>query len=155
MFNILFVEDNPGDVALLKILVQKLKQPHGVYFTVDGIDALDFLHRRGAYCDAPRPNLILADMNMPRMSGYELLVQIKSDADLSTIPIIILSTCTDVNDIEKVYAAHANCYVSKPGTLSRADQFIHAVEAFWMDVAVLPPCDDRAATLRAAKLPHK
>jgi len=150
MFRLLVVEDEPADRELYRILLKRLKRPYELYFAVDGIDALDFLHCRGAYRDAPRPNLLLVDLNMPRMSGLDLLREIKSDAELSVIPVILLSTSTAPADIQNAYLAHANCYVAKPRNLEQADQIIQAIEAFWLDVAVLPECAEppRKAKLR-------
>lgn len=142
MFRLLVVEDEPADRELYRILLERLKRPYELYFAVDGIDALDFLHCRGTYSDAPRPNLLLVDLNMPRMSGLELLREIKSDPQLSVIPMILLSTSTAPADIQNAYLAHANCYVAKPHNLEQADQIIQAIEAFWLDVAVLPECDE-------------
>jgi chemotaxis family two-component system response regulator Rcp1 len=144
MFRLLVVEDEPADRELFRILLRRLKRPYELYFAIDGQDALDFLHCRGAYVDAPRPNLILADLNMPRMGGLEFIGQVKSDPQLSIIPVIVLSTSTAAADIRNSYRAHANCYVSKPRNLQQADQIVQAIEAFWLDVAVLPECDEPA-----------
>ena len=149
MFRLLIVDDNPGDAELLWQLLRTLNGPHEAYFAIDGVDALDFLYCRGPYADAPLPNLILLDINMPRMNGHELLARLKSDAELSIIPVIMLSTSSSPNDIRRAYQLHVNCYVLKPTTLDRAQKLVQAVEAFWMDVAVLPPREDLPRRLGA------
>src|SRR5690348_15478927 len=101
MFRLLIVDDNPLDQALLRDLLRALGRPHEVYFASDGTDALDFLYCRGPYVDAPRPNLVLLDVNMPRMNGHEVLAQIKNDPELSVIPVIMLSTSTLREDIKR------------------------------------------------------
>ena len=153
MFRLLIVDDNPSDVEVLTQLTQTLQRPHEVYVAVDGEDALDFLLCRGAYVDAPRPNLILLDVNMPRMNGLELLSHIKADSELCVIPVIMLSTSDSPAEIRKAYQAHANCYVQKPTSSERANRLIQAIESFWMDVAVLPPCDERPKNRTTSLLP--
>jgi two-component system, chemotaxis family, response regulator Rcp1 len=149
MFHLLVVDDSPADAALLRRLLNVIDRPHEVYFASDGVDALDFLCCRGPYVDAPRPNLILLDVYMPRMNGHEVLAQIKSDPELSMIPVIMLSTSVAPDDIRKAYQAHANCYVQKPGSLASAEKLIQAIEAFWMDVVVLPPCEEQTVRCKA------
>jgi len=153
LFCLLVVEDNPADAELLRQLLKTLNRPHEAYFAQDGVDALDFLQCRSPYVDAPAPSLILLDVNMPRMNGHELLARLKSDPELCVIPVIMLSASSSPHDIRKAYQAQANCYVLKPTTTDRAQKFIRAVEAFWMDVVILPPCEDRprrnAAIVRA------
>jgi len=145
MFRILVVDDEPFTAHLLQALMENLHRLHEVHSAKDGVEALDFLHCRGAYVDAPRPNLILLDMNMPRLSGLETLSAIKSDSQLCVIPIIMLSTADSPEGVRKSYQAHANCYVQKPTNLERFVKLIQAVEAFWMDFAVLPSSDMRTA----------
>ncbi len=143
MFRLLVVDDNHADRELLKILLKRVDRPHEVYFATDGMDALDFLHCRGPYFDAPRPNLLLLDLNMPRMNGLDLLKRLKADPEFRVIPVVMFSSSASAGDIRKAYEAHANCYVQKPANLDRAHQLIQALEAFWMDVAILPPCEER------------
>jgi two-component system, chemotaxis family, response regulator Rcp1 len=143
VFRLLIVDDNPADAELLRQLLKTLKRPYEAYYAIDGLDALDFLYCRNTYVNAPPPNLILLDINMPRMDGHEVLARLKSDQELSIIPIIMLSTSSSPDDIRKAYQLHANCYVPKPTTVDRAQKLIQAVEAFWMDVAVLSPCKER------------
>jgi chemotaxis family two-component system response regulator Rcp1 len=143
MFQILIVDDSPADATLLRHLLVSLGRSHEVYFATDGLDALDFLHCRGPYVDAPRPNLILLDVNMPKMDGHQVLAELKSDPELSVIPVIMLSTSVSPTDIRKAYQAHANCYVQKPTDLQRAERLVRAIEAFWIDFAVLSPCEEK------------
>jgi len=152
MFQLLIVDDNPADASLLRHLLNRVGRPHEAYIVSDGLEALDFLHCRGPYIDAPRPNLILLDVNMPRMNGHELLANIKNDQDLTVIPVIMLSGSKSPADIRRAYQGHANCYVEKPTNLERAQRLIQAIEAFWIDVAILPPCDEwvRLRTLQHA-----
>lgn len=133
--------------------MRSVPRPHEMYSVGDGIDALDFLQCRPPYVDAPRPNLILLDINMPRMDGFEFLARVKTDAELCVIPVIVLSASDSPQDIRKAYEGHANCYVQKPRNLERANRVIQAIEAFWMDVAILPPCDELPRGRRCAPVP--
>jgi two-component system, chemotaxis family, response regulator Rcp1 len=123
--------------------MKNLQRRHEVHFTKDGMEALDFLHCRGPYADAPRPNLILLDMNMPRLSGLETLSAIKSDPKLCVIPVIMLSRADSPEEVRKSYQAHANCYVQKPTNLERSVKLVQALEALWMDFAFLSSCEER------------
>jgi chemotaxis family two-component system response regulator Rcp1 len=144
MFRLLVVDDNPADAELLRQLLKSLNRPHEAYFVTDGLDALEFLNCEGPYVDAPTPNLILLDVHMPRMNGFELLARLKSHPELRVIPVIMLSSSSSPDDIRKAYQAQANCYVLKPNKIAGAQKFIQAIEAFWMNIAVLPPCDERS-----------
>lgn len=135
---ILLVEDNPGDVELTRDAFADSTMPNHIHVAGDGVEALDFLHRNGPYADAPRPDVILLDLNMPRMDGKELLSLIKNDADLKAIPVVVLSSSEAATDIGKSYRLHANCYVSKPGELAQFMRVVHAVEDFWLVMATLP-----------------
>jgi CheY-like chemotaxis protein len=146
VFRILVVDDNPADARLITELMKNLQRPHEEYTVNDGLEALDFLHCRGVYAHAPRPNLILLDMNMPRLSGIDVLCAIKGDPELSVIPVILLSNSNSPEDVRRCYQAHANVYVQKPTDLARSDRLIRAIEAFWMDFAILPSCDERSGT---------
>jgi chemotaxis family two-component system response regulator Rcp1 len=145
VFRILIVDDDPAGVNLLRELMKNLHRQHELHFVWDGVEALDFLHRRGAYANAPRPNLILLDVNLPRLGGLETLSAIKSHPELCVIPVIMLSTSSSPHDVRKSYQARANCYVQKPTDLGRSVMLIQAVEAFWMDFALLPTGEDRYA----------
>jgi len=149
VFRILIVDDNPADANLLTELMKNLQRAHEEYTVSDGLEALDFLHCRGVYQNAPRPNLILLDVNMPRLTGVETLSAIKGDPELSVIPVIMLSTSNSPDEVRRCYQAHANVYVQKPTELERSDQLIRAIEAFWMDFAILPSCDQRSPGSRS------
>jgi CheY-like chemotaxis protein len=135
---ILLVEDNPGDVDLVRVAIEDNKVCNELYVATDGVEALAFLHREGKYADAPRPDLILLDLNLPRKDGREVLAEIKSDEQLKRIPVVVLTTSKQEEDILKVYNLNANCYVTKPLDL---DQFLHVVksiDSFWFGIVALP-----------------
>jgi CheY-like chemotaxis protein len=117
-----------------------------LHFVTDGVEALDFLHRRGKYTEVPRPNLILLDVNMPRLGGLETLSAIKSDPELYVIPVIMLSTSASPRDIQESYQARATCYLEKPTNLDRSVKLVQAIENFWMQFALLPACDEDASS---------
>ena len=135
---IMIIEDNEGDVRLAREALRESKIRNTIHHVPDGVEAMEFLHRQGKYVRAPRPDLILLDLNLPRMDGREVLSAIKNDADLRHIPVVILTVSNDEIDIFKSYNLHANCYITKPIDL---DQFIHVVksiEDFWLTVVKLP-----------------
>jgi CheY-like chemotaxis protein len=135
---ILLVEDNPGDVDLVRVAIEDNKVCNELYVATDGVEALAFLHREGKFADAPRPDLILLDLNLPRKDGREVLAEIKSDEQLKRIPVVVLTTSKQEEDILKVYNLNANCYVTKPLDL---DQFLHVVksiDSFWFGIVALP-----------------
>ena len=144
VFRILVVDDDPAGANLLQEVMQNLKCRYELHFVWDGVEALQFLHCQGGYADAPRPNLILLDMKMPRLDGLETLTAIKSDTELRVIPVVMLSTSNLPADVRKSYLAHANCYVQKPIDLERAVKLVQAVEAFWIDFALIPGCGGSA-----------
>jgi CheY-like chemotaxis protein len=136
--NILLVEDNPGDVRLTIEALRDAKVRNNLSVVGDGVEALRFLRREGKYADAMRPDLILLDLNLPKMDGREVLAAIKADEALRTIPVVVLTTSRAEQDIAKSYALHANCYVTKPVDL---DQFLHVVrsiEDFWLSIVTIP-----------------
>ena len=135
---ILLVEDNPGDVRLTEEALKEGKILNSLNVVADGVEAMAFLRREGKYSDAPRPELILLDLNLPKKDGREVLAEIKKDQELKSIPVVILTSSAAEQDIVKSYNLHANCYVTKPVDL---DQFIHVVksiEQFWLTVVQLP-----------------
>ena len=135
---ILLVEDNPGDVRLTEEALKEGKILNSLNVVADGVEAMAFLRREGKYSDAPRPELILLDLNLPKKDGREVLAEIKKDQELKRIPVVILTSSAAEQDIVKSYNLHANCYVTKPVDL---DQFIHVVksiEQFWLTVVKLP-----------------
>ena len=137
--NILLVEDNPADVDLTCMALRDARMKNRVHVTGDGVDALEFLRREGPHAAAPRPDLILLDLNMPRMNGRELLAHIKADPDLRRIPVVILSTSDAEVDIVSSYDLHANCFLTKPADLEEFDQVARSIDAFWLQLAKLPP----------------
>ena len=136
---ILLVEDNPGDVRLTQEALKEGKVRNNLYIAQDGVEALAYLQRDGEFSEAVRPDLILLDLNLPRMDGRELLAKIKADDILKRIPIVILTTSKDEADIIKTYELHANCFISKPVDLDQFMVVVKAIEDFWMTIVRLPP----------------
>ncbi|MBX2808388.1 MAG: response regulator [Cellvibrionaceae bacterium] len=135
---ILMVEDNPGDVELTREAMNSGKLNNTLYVVDDGEQALDFLYRRGDYVDSPRPDLILLDLNLPKINGREVLAEVKGDPALSTIPIIILSSSADTKDIQASYALNANSFVTKPVRIEEFLRVTQAIEHFWIEIVKLP-----------------
>ncbi len=136
--DILLVEDNPGDVGLTREALADSKFMNTLHVAEDGEEALDFLYKREKFSAAPRPDLILLDLNLPKKDGREVLAEIKEEDDLKRIPVVILTTSKAEEDVLKTYNLHANCYIAKPIDL---DQFLHivnSIEQFWMSVVILP-----------------
>ena len=138
-FEVLLVEDNPGDVLLTQEALAEAKLHLTLSVVTDGVDALDFVYRRGAYADAPRPDLILLDLNMPRKDGREVLEEIKADQALRGIPVVVLTTSQAEQDIVRSYTLHANAYVTKPVDLDQFITIVHAINQFWFTIVTLPP----------------
>ena len=136
---ILLVEDNPGDVRLTKEALKEGKVCNKLHVAEDGDKALAFLRQGGSYAGAPRPDLILLDLNLPKRDGRELLAEIKTDPSLRRIPVVILTTSRAEEDILKTYDLHANCYITKPVDLEQFIGVVKAVEDFWLTVVKLPP----------------
>lgn len=135
---ILLVEDNPADIRLTREALKDAKMINNLYVVEDGEEALRFLHRRGPHRLAPTPDLILLDLNLPRMDGREVLAEIKADPALQMIPVVVLTTSGAEEDILKTYELHANCYVQKPLDLDRFMDVVGAVEHFWLGIVKLP-----------------
>ncbi|MGN5239579.1 MULTISPECIES: response regulator [unclassified Rhodococcus (in: high G+C Gram-positive bacteria)] len=136
--DVLLVEDDPGDELMTREAFEDNKIGNSLHVARDGEEALDFLYRRGAHADAPKPDLILLDLNLPKYDGRQVLEQIKSDPDLAPIPVVVLTTSSAEEDILRSYRLHANAYVTKPVDL---DQFIKAVkqiDEFFVQVVRLP-----------------
>ncbi len=138
VIDILLVEDNPGDVDLTKEALEGAKVANRLHVVEDGEEALDFLRRRGRYSDAPRPDLILLDLNLPKRDGREVLEAIRADGDLTEIPIVILTSSEADEDIARAYRLHANCYIAKPVSFRQFLTVIQAIENFWLTVVKLP-----------------
>jgi len=138
IIDILLVEDNPGDIRLTKEVLKEGKIKNMLSVVNDGEEAIDFLKKNGKYKDAISPDLILLDLNLPKKNGREVLIQIKSDPELSSIPVIILTTSDAENDIISTYASHANCYITKPVDFNQFINVIRVIEDFWLTIVKLP-----------------
>ena len=135
---ILLVEDNPGDVRLLKEALKGGEVMHNLSVVEDGVEAMAYLRAEDGYMDAPRPDLILLDLNMPKKDGREVLGDIKNDPGLRQIPVVVLTTSHSEQDIFKSYDLHANCYVTKPATLEQFMYTMNAIVDFWLSIVKLP-----------------
>ena len=138
---ILLVEDNPGDVRLTIEGLKEGKILNNLNVVGNGVEALAFLRQEGGYANAPRPELILLDLNLPKKDGREVLAEIKNDNSLKRIPVVILTSSEAEQDIVKSYDLHANCYVTKPLELDQFIGVIKNIEQFWLTVVKLPPGD--------------
>jgi two-component system, chemotaxis family, response regulator Rcp1 len=136
--DVLLVEDSPGDVRLTLEALADAKISNNIDVASDGIEALEFLRKEGQYQDAKRPDLILLDLNMPRMDGRELLSIIKKDDDLRTIPVVVLTTSQSEADIFKSYDLQANCYITKPVDLDQFLVVVNSIQEFWLSIVKLP-----------------
>ena len=140
---ILLVEDNPGDVRLTLEALKEGKVRNRMSVARDGAEAMAFLRREGQYADAPRPDLLLLDLNLPRKDGREVLAEIKADPYLAQIPVVVLTTSRAEQDILKSYELHANCYVTKPVDLDQFIKVVQTIEEFWLSIVTLPPRHER------------
>ncbi|HJT24366.1 MAG TPA: response regulator [bacterium] len=136
-FQVLLVEDDPGDARLTSEALKKTGYRNQVTLAVDGEKALDCLFQRGAYSNTPLPDLVLLDLNLPRVNGHDVLREIKDDARLKRIPVVILSSSNAEEDIQRAYNAHANCYVTKPIGLAPYFSAIQGIGDFWFKFAKL------------------
>ena len=136
---ILLIEDNPGDVRLTLEALREGKVHNNLHVVRDGIEAMDFLFQRGEYADAVEPDVILLDLNLPRKDGREVLAEIKADDHLRRIPVVVLTTSDADEDVLKMYALNANCYITKPVDLNQFIRVVHAIEDFWLSIVKLPP----------------
>ena len=136
--HILLVEDNEGDVVLTLEALKEAKLKNKISVVRDGEQALDFLYRVGRFASEDRPQLILLDINLPKMDGKEVLNRIKSDPDLKKIPVVILTTSSSEKDILEAYNNYANCYITKPVDLDKFIDVIHTIEDFWISIVQLP-----------------
>jgi CheY-like chemotaxis protein len=136
---VLLVEDSAGDVRLMHEAFRVANNRVRLNVATDGLDALAFLGRRGTYFSAPRPSLILMDLNLPKMSGLEILAKIKEDPDLKSIPVVILTISDAETDIAKGYRLQANCYLRKPVQLDAFEDLVKGINDFWLVKAKLPP----------------
>jgi len=139
LLKILLVEDSKSDAVLIQRTLKSSKFLNEIYLVRDGVEASDFLYRREKYVGAPRPDVILLDLNLPKKNGRELLAEIKEDEDLMTIPVVILTTSSDEADILKSYQLHANCYLVKPVNFEQFVEVVKSIEHFWFAFVELPP----------------
>ncbi len=135
---ILLVEDSPSDVLMTREALAGAKLLNNLHVVEDGVEAIEFLRNRGRHATAPRPHLILLDLNLPKKSGREVLSEIKSDPGLKMIPVVVLTTSKAEEDVLQSYGLHANCYVTKPVEFSSFATVIQSIEKFWFSVVTLP-----------------
>jgi CheY-like chemotaxis protein len=137
-FHVLLVEDDPGDELITRDAFEENKVRNALHVARDGEEALDFLYRRGQFADAPRPGLVLLDLNLPKYDGREVLARIKSDPELMLIPVVILTTSEAEEDIVRSYQLHANAYVTKPVDFDRFLGVVRQIDDFFVSVVRLP-----------------
>jgi CheY-like chemotaxis protein len=143
LVSVLLVDDDPGDVLLVREAFADNKVGNGLSVVSDGVEAMEFLHREGSYADAPRPDLVLLDLNLPRKNGREVLAEIKSDTALTTIPVVVLTTSEAEEDVLRSYQLHANAFITKPVDFERFSTIVHQIDEFFVGVVKLPPNGDR------------
>ena len=135
---IFLVEDNKADIRLIEEALKDSLVPHQVVAVRNGMDAMAFLRQEGEYVDAPRPDLILLDLNLPRKDGREVLAEIKADPKLKKIPVVVLTTSRNEEDISQSYDLHVNCYITKSRNLSQLFKIVKGIEEFWLGTVTLP-----------------
>lgn len=141
--HILLVEDNEGDIVLTTEALNEAGFNHTLSVTRDGWEAMQYLNKHGDYAEAVRPDLILLDINLPKLNGHEVLTKIKQNTHLKEIPTVILSTSSDNRDIKKSYRNYSNCYIVKPSDIHSFTNVIASIENFWIKIAELPNKDDK------------
>ncbi len=135
---VLLVEDDPGDVMMTREAFQDYKLHNELHVVSDGAEAMAFLHQEGEYADRPRPDLVLLDLNLPRMDGRQVLEAIKSDPELASIPVVVLTTSENEDDVLRSYSLHANAYVTKPVDFQRFIEVVRQIDDFFVTVVRLP-----------------
>lgn len=140
--DLLLVEDNPGDVRLVREAFKDAHLVNTLHVAADGDEALDFIYQRGEYTDAPRPNLVLLDWNLPHTSGEEVLAELKDDEDLRSIPVIVLTSSQADEDVIRSYELQANAYVTKPVDPDEFTDTVCSFEEFWLEIVRLPSTVD-------------
>ena len=135
---VLLVEDDPGDVVLIQEALAEQEVVNRLSVVRDGVDAMSFLRRTGRFADAPRPDLVLLDLNLPRKNGREVLTEIKQDPELRRIPVVIMTSSDDEKDILAAYNLYVNCYVTKPVDLEQFIVVVKSIDMFWLTVVTLP-----------------
>jgi CheY-like chemotaxis protein len=137
--DVLLVEDSPGDVRLTREAFRNVNMSVHLHVAIDGVDAMAFLRREGAHANAPRPDFILLDLNLPKMDGREVLARIKKDDSLKTIPTVILTTSEAEADVANSYRLQANCYLNKPVRFDAFESLVKSINDFWLTKVKLPP----------------
>lgn len=135
---ILLVEDNPGDARLAKEALTDGKVKNNLHIVYDGVEAIDFLFKKNDHVNAPSPDLIILDLNLPKKDGREVLAEIKNDENLKRIPVVILTTSKEEEDILVTYNLHANCFITKPLDLNKFFDIVRSIEDFWLTIVKLP-----------------
>ena len=136
---ILLVEDSPSDAEFTIEALKEAKMRNHLSLVEDGVQAMEFLRRQGKYAKAPRPDLIMLDLNLPRKDGREVLAELKADNNLQTIPVVVLTTSRAEQDVLRAYQLHANCYITKPVDFQQFLNVVRSIESFWLFVVTLPP----------------
>jgi len=139
LISVLLVEDDPGDVLLIREAFAEQKVGNELTVVSDGVQAMEYVRGEGQFAGRERPDLVLLDLNLPRKSGAEVLAEIKSDPDLSTIPVIVLTTSEAEEDVLRSYRSHANAYITKPVDFDRFRQIVHKIDDFFVGIVRLPP----------------
>ena len=139
MVEILLIEDNPGDIRLVKEVFKDAKLNNNLQVALDGEEAIKMLRQEGEYFKAPRPDLILLDLNLPKKNGREVLREIKEDDELKCIPVVILTTSNAEEDLIETYKHDANCYITKPVDLDEFIKVVKSIQNFWLEIVKLPP----------------
>ncbi|WP_459190943.1 response regulator [Halosimplex sp. J119] len=140
--DILLVEDNPGDVRLTQEAFKEGQIHNTLHVVTDGVEATDFLYRRGDHADAPRPDVVLLDLNLPRKNGDEVLDEIRDDPELERLPVIVLTSSKAEEDVVQSYELQANAYLTKPVDPTEFIETVQSIQEFWLEVVRLPPCDE-------------
>lgn len=135
---ILLVEDNPADINLTQIAIRESKIVNNLSIVRNGVEAIDFLKKKGEFTNVSRPDLILLDLNLPKKDGFDVLIEIKGDNDLKSIPVVVLSVSQTQEDIFKSYKLHANCYVNKPLDMKEFNKIVKSIGNFWFSIVKLP-----------------
>jgi CheY-like chemotaxis protein len=138
VISVLLVEDDPGDVVLIREAFEDNKVHNTLHVVSDGVEAMAFLRNEGEHAAAPRPDLVLLDLNLPRMDGREVLAEVKADPDLRTIPVVVLTTSEAEEDVLRSYDLHANAYVTKPVDFERFIEVVRQIDDFFVSVVKLP-----------------
>jgi len=141
VIEVLLVEDNPGDVRLTQEVLKDGRIRNHLNVAVDGVEALEYLRRQGRFADVAPQDIVLLDLNLPRMSGHEVLQAMKADPELRRIPVVILTTSAAEKDVLAAYDLHANCYITKPADLVQFEAVIRMIEGFWLSIVRLPKAD--------------